>query len=68
MTNSKTVYGVFAEGWDYYATPKLKKLFFHSSDAEAEAEKLRNEEYDTWALSCNSKIYCYVTVEELEIY
>ena len=68
MTNSKTVYGVFAEGWDYYATPKLKKLFFHSSDAEAEAEKLRNEEYDTGTLSGIIKIYDNVIVEELEIY
>jgi hypothetical protein len=62
MTNPKTVYGVFTDGWSCRNPPELNKLFFHSSDAEAEAEKLRNKKYDTGML-----FYYGVTVKELEI-
>ena len=62
-----TVYAVFTEGHDYYSRPMLNQLFYNKTDADAYADKLKNEEEEGWGGVNIRKVYFNVWVEECEI-
>lgn len=62
-----TVYAVYTEGWDETCTPTLQQLFYNKADADAYAEELRKMEEKPYGDERINKVYCDVTVEELEI-
>jgi hypothetical protein len=65
---NQTVFAVFTRGTDYEANEELYALYQHKSDAESEAEKLRQEVVTDRDINRGNPVYEVVEVYELKVH